>query len=366
MLALSEREPELDAALAQLFGPELPSFQLERLQGDASTRTYYRLEVEDGAREPQSLIVMHLPQDAFKSDEGGAPVATDELPFVAVSRLFEDRGIPSPRVLVEDLEHHVLLLEDLGSVTFEARLHITPNDEWPDLYAEAIDLLIQLHESFSPIPPGSIVASRLYDRALLRWELEHFREWGLMAAFGQLDAIEHDSIEQCFKDITDRIDDLPTGFVHRDYQSRNLMWRSSDELAVIDFQDAMTGPRVYDLAALLCDSYVELEPALQAAMIERYAKGRGLDPERLNAEFWVVALHRKLKDAGRFVYIDRVRGNPSFLQWFPQSLVYVGRALRHLPEYRVLTKVLKKVIPGFPGGVEIPPEKGVTNLFNKT
>ena len=32
------------------------------------------------------------------------------------------------------------------------------------------------------------------------------------------------------------------------------------ELVVIDFQDALQGPRQYDLVALLRDSYVELEP----------------------------------------------------------------------------------------------------------
>ena len=35
------------------------------------------------------------------------------------------------------------------------------------------------------------------------------------------------------------------------------------ELVVIDFQDALQGPRQYDLVALLRDSYVELEPAVR-------------------------------------------------------------------------------------------------------
>ena len=39
---------------------------------------------------------------------------------------------------------------------------------------------------------------------------------------------------------------------------------------VIDFQDALLGPRQYDLVALLRDSYVELEPAFVEAMLRRY------------------------------------------------------------------------------------------------
>ena len=38
-------------------------------------------------------------------------------------------------------------------------------------------------------------------------------------------------------------------------------------------------------------------------------------------------MQRKLKDAGRFVFIDRVRGNPSFLGYIDDSLAYVRAAL---------------------------------------
>ena len=42
------------------------------------------------------------------------------------------------------------------------------------------------------------------------------------------------------------------------------------ELIVIDFQDALQGPRQYDLVALLRDSYVELEYAFVEKMLDRY------------------------------------------------------------------------------------------------
>ena len=54
------------------------------------------------------------------------------------------------------------------------------------------------------------------------------------------------------------------------------MWKA-DELVVIDFQDALQGPRPYDLVALLCDSYVDLPVGLQDAMIVRYCVARGFD-----------------------------------------------------------------------------------------
>ena len=89
-------------------------------------------------------------------------------------------------------------------------------------------------------------------------------------------------------------------------------------------------------------------------MVERYAALRRIEPEALKREFGWVALHRKLKDAGRFIFIDRVRGNPDFLQWFPQSLVYVGRALESTPELEPFASVLRDAIPGFPDQVDKP------------
>jgi aminoglycoside/choline kinase family phosphotransferase len=106
--------------------------------------------------------------------------------------------------------------------------------------------------------------------------------------------------------------------------------------------------------ALLCDSYVALDLALQESMIERYAALRRIELGALRREFWLVALHRKLKDAGRFVFIDRVRKNPDFLQWYPQSLVYVARAIDQVPGFAALGGLLRAAIPGYPDAVSVP------------
>jgi aminoglycoside/choline kinase family phosphotransferase len=55
------------------------------------------------------------------------------------------------------------------------------------------------------------------------------------------------------------------------------------------------------------------------------------------------AVQRKLKDAGRFVFIDRVKGNPDFLPHVGQSLAYVRRALGRLPELSPLREILERL-----------------------
>jgi hypothetical protein len=347
--------PNLNRVLGKVYGAPVPSAQIVKLRGDASTRSYFRVRVEEApADRPESVIVMQLPEDAFQSDEGGKQPENQRLPFLEIAELLKSKGLPVPSIYVEDTANGIILLEDLGDVTFEQQLRRTPHARWQGLYEEAVDLLADLHERCVDLPATSIVSQRSFDRELLAWELDHFREWGLEALFGPLDATQSGTLGEAFSTIVREIEAMPHGFVHRDYQSKNLMVGSTGALTMIDFQDALLGPRVYDLVALLCDSYVSLDLELQESMIDRYAALRRIDPTVLRREFWLVGLHRKLKDAGRFIYIDRVRKNPDFLGWYPQSLVYVGRAATQTPGFDAFARLLRQTIPGFPDLVSKP------------
>jgi aminoglycoside/choline kinase family phosphotransferase len=106
-------------------------------------------------------------------------------------------------------------------------------------------------------------------------------------------------------------------------------------LVWIDFQDALLGPRVYDLVALLNDSYQSFDRPFIEARLDEYAAAAGLDAKgraELGREFDVCTVQRKLKDAGRFIFIDRVKKNPSFLPYFEPSLAKVRAALDRLSD----------------------------------
>jgi aminoglycoside/choline kinase family phosphotransferase len=146
---------------------------------------------------------------------------------------------------------------------------------------------------------------------------------------------------------------MPYGFVHRDYQSRNLMVRVANQseqpenkLVWIDFQDALKGPRVYDLVALLSDSYQEFDRPFIEARLDEFARAAGLENERANigTEFDVVTVQRKLKDAGRFVFIDRVKKNPSFLRFVEPTILKVKRALERLSPHDEDAKAMSALL----------------------
>jgi aminoglycoside/choline kinase family phosphotransferase len=120
---------------------------------------------------------------------------------------------------------------------------------------------------------------------------------------------------------------------------------SNDKLFIIDFQDALTGPKVYDLVSLLNDSYVDIPEDMQFNLIKRYSERTNSDFENIFKEFNIVTVQRKLKDAGRFIYIDRVKNDPSFLPFFDKSLNRVKNALDKLQGLDSLKEALAKADP---------------------
>jgi len=337
-----ETVPHLPELLDATFPGNQP-LGLEALPGQLSTRRYYRLRL---ASAPAQVIVMRLPDEP-----ADGPSRLQARAFVDVQRFFEASGVEVPKLYAEAIERGLLLLEDLGDETFEARLRTFEPERWHEPYERAIDLLVRVHQ----LPEGSdasrcIALRKRYEATLLRSELDHFREWGLEALHGPLATADRAELDAHFDALTASIVALPVGLVHRDFQSRNLMWQG-DRLVVIDFQDAFMGPAPYDLVALLCDSYVAIDAGLQDAMLLRYAEQRDYTAAQLAAlvrGFRLIAVQRKLKDAGRFIFIDRVRGNPSFLVHYPGSVEYVARALRELPELNALRRCLIRLVPGFP------------------
>ena len=82
----------------------------------------------------------------------------------------------------------------------------------------------------------------------------------------------------------------------------------------------------------------------------RYLEGRAkagapLDRLTFMRLFDLTSIQRNLKAAGRFVYIDHVKGNPKFLADIPRTLGYVRRNLAKYPETAALRKKLAAYVP---------------------
>jgi aminoglycoside/choline kinase family phosphotransferase len=316
----------------------------EPLAGDASNRRYFRVRAGD-----TSYVLMQMADpEGFKASEeavtGAVPV--DEPPFLNLQRYLKAGGCPVPEVVGVDLERGLVLLEDLGDLSLMAWLADAGEEAAFARYGEAVDRLVALQRD-TPLDDGCVARHRTYTAELLEWEFDHFVEYGLEARLGNPLAPEaRGLLAGHFASISAEIAAQAVTLVHRDYHSRNLMVRPDGSLGVIDFQDALMGPATYDLASLIWDPYVTLPEGLAEDLIARY---RVQAPVPLGPDFpralARTALQRLLKAAGRFVYIDRVKGNPAFLADVPRCLERAGAVLTADPELADLRALLGSLEP---------------------
>jgi hypothetical protein len=318
-----------------------PSLTLTKLQGDASYRIYYRLAVKDG----RTFIVMKLPEGKASASEEITNLKSKpaEIPFVNMDRFLKAKGLPVPEIHFADEKSGILILEDFGDETLEKRVSAASDEIRRNWYRKAIDLLVDFQKRTAAPDPACIAYQRSFDATLLNWEFDHFLEYGVEVRLGlKIPESDANEIRALTGRITETLTRLPQVLSHRDFQSRNLMIQD-EGLRLLDFQDALMGPLPYDLVALLRDSYVSLSPSLLSELVDYYAEKRGTASFR--EMFDLMTIQRKLKDAGRFVYIDRVKGNPSFLKHIPNSLHYVSEAFERRAEQRELFRLLKKYVP---------------------
>ncbi|MEB2310495.1 MAG: phosphotransferase [Sorangiineae bacterium] len=319
------------------------------LEGGASTRRFFRVALGPGA----SAIAMFVPDAARPDEIGKTHEGGRRWPLLEVRELLAERGVRVPALVGEACEDGFVLVEDLGDDTLANYLARVPAHR-ERLYERAVADLARAQEALAALPARSIVSERAFDHDLLKWEIEHFREWGLEARGIELTPADRALFDELAERLAGRIAAWPRGFVHRDYQSRNLMVEldpaGEPGLAWIDFQDALLGPRVYDLVALLGDSYQTFDRDFIEARLDDYARARGLDAagrREVGREFDLVTVQRKLKDAGRFVFIDRVKQNPSFLEFVEPTIAKVRAALDRLkdePDLVRLGGLLERVL----------------------
>jgi aminoglycoside/choline kinase family phosphotransferase len=338
--------------ISKQFGCPPAAVEIRPLAAHASNRTYYRvmLRPQDTPRSV-ALMVLHGEDRGIKSDEiVEVEAALDELPFINVHRFIRSFSDAIPEVYHHDLKHGLLYLEDLGDVRFE---HVVLPLEDPDRrlwYDRALDLLVLLQtEGTRRLTDACVASHSEFTETLFLWEFEHFVEYGYGTKLGRGDdAVELSVLRDAFAAVARQLARTPKVFTHRDFQSMNLMVQKN-RLRLIDFQDALRGPRTYDLVALTRDSYVELSPKLLEQLLDDYTErleAAGVKQERENfrTEFARMTLQRKLKDYGRFVYIDRVKGNPSYLRYNASNARYILDAASRIPELGKATAVLESVL----------------------
>ncbi len=316
-------------------------FKLIPLFGDASARRYFRLFIND-----ETFVVMQVASVA-PGEFGRGDTFKD---FCNMQRGLKESSLPVPEIIHTLEDDGVMILEDLGNSTLYSLIEENKNQKI-FFVKMALDLLIEWQKkvwSRSRFEtPGD---TRSFTHKLFMDEFHHFYEYMIEKRvyhppIGRL----WGKLQREFGKIAKELKNSPYILSHRDFQSKNIM-QKENKLYLIDFQDAIQAPIVYDLVSLLRDSYIVLSDEELSILLDHYWDSNPVAQESFGDKalfmrmFHLQTVQRKLKDAGRFLFLHQVKGKTWFLPFARPSLFYARESLLKLE----LGKVCNALAPFLP------------------
>ena len=315
----------------------IKSRSLVPLTPDASTRNYFRIPWRKG-----KAVAAVYPE----------PFDPDFHPYLDITRLFLESGIPVPEIYAVDGQSGIIVQEDLGDRPLFRVYEAAPKDECDQYKKRAVNLIAQIQKATETAFERQSIASRLaFDEPKLSWELDFFVEH----YFGSLrrETLRHAEAAELKAELNDIAAELaarPRVLCHRDFHAANLMVDENDRLRVVDHQDARMGPVTYDLVSFLLDrryeppSLAELRAYRLFLLEKRRLLGlQSLDPDEIAQEFRLMTIQRGLKATGTFSYQTAVcKRGTVYEQFIEPTLSIVVQAADWLDRFPALRRMIRE------------------------
>jgi aminoglycoside/choline kinase family phosphotransferase len=285
---------------------------LRPLKGDASFRRYFRLTTPD-----KNYIAVDSP-----------PATENNEAFVKISQAYLNLGLRVPEVISYDLEQGFLLLTDLGdNVLFQ----LLNSDNADNYYKKSLIELDKIQNCDLALPH--------FDANFMGIELKNFQDWLLDKHLNiKLTPITHRVIQKTFDVLLHSATSQPQCSIHRDYHSRNLMVLDNENIGILDFQDAMTGPITYDLVSLIRDCYIDWpqEKVMEWALFfhDTFLKKKLPSQEQFCRYLDLMGIQRHLKASFIFARKYHRDSVDHYLKDIPRTLNYIVTVSDNYAELR--------------------------------
>ncbi len=282
------------------------------IKNDASFRKYYRIK-------NKKLIVMDAPPDKGESIEQ----------FRTVADIIHTFNLRAPQIVSFDTQQGFMLLEDFGQTSFS---NILNKDNESKLYKKAIEVLIEISRQ-SKSKEKKISKLKSYSIDLLVNESLLFIDWYLEKRKGEMvSSDQKKEFIQILNDFFYNIKPQSSTLVLRDYHVDNLFFlnnqKSLKQVGLIDFQDAVIGSPIYDLASLLEDVRRPLKRNLQKKLLEIYIRAININVQDAEREMRFFSIQRNLKILGIFCRLSIRDKKDSYLKYLPNAVKLLRKNLQ--------------------------------------
>lgn len=245
----------------------------------------------------------------------------------------------TPRVFNYDRGLGVVLLEDAGFRQLK--------DLFRGVYSykdksSILKLTVENLHAFHTVDVNDVLLlkGRYYDFEHALWESSYFSEH-VISFFPDL-KIEFDDLwETEVKKLAKHVTSLKTGFMHRDFQSENILIKDGKP-TFVDVQGARIGPVEYDIASLLYDPYIYS------------AMGEEIRVDTLTyccflfsvslSDIQKAAIQRLLQAIGAYCNLSRNKGKKRYVKFIKPALVGLSSILEQTVEFPRIASVVAAVL----------------------
>ncbi len=210
----------------------------------------------------ESSIIIDLSHSEIPSEEY---FSVNKIPKVSQYELYREInrylyikiphtiGCRVPEIYTTDDKHQLLEMEDVGDVSLvDIGYNFT-------IYKNLIRWLAELYKLTSNDDVSYFIKNRLYDEEAIAEELLD------IVMYSQSQNIEYD-----IENVLEKMDKVPLGICHRNFQSNNIMV-CDRKPRIINYQDMCIGPIAFDLASLLYDPRVSISDSDKESLIRLYS-----------------------------------------------------------------------------------------------
>ncbi len=295
-----------------------------------SDRHFLRVE-EEGL----SAVVLAQP--------GGGP---EFARYIRIGDFLRENGVPVPEFYAV-CEDGAVVMEDLGDIHLVDTLAESDQQAELAFYRDCIDILFRLQTTVTAAEKETgILDDMLFSREVLLGETDYFaREFVVNYAGMEVPA----GLDEERKKLAEELASHPAVFMHRDFQSRNIMVKDG-RLRLVDFQTAHRGPGLYDLASLLKDPYHPVETGTRKTLImELYYRFTADNPEpeggfeAFRDRFVLAGIQRNMQALAAFSFLGQKKDKKEFLEFIRPGLGLLEEGLTESGRFPVTSSLVARM-----------------------
>ncbi len=295
--------------------------RIEPIKGSGSSRRYFRVV------DNPSLIAT-IGTDAAENET-----------FLYLTDHFHKKNLAVPHVLAVSDDGMAYIQSDNGS---RALFDCLDRD---DLIIKTMEALADMqYRGSEGLDFNRCYPVEAMDKLAIIWDLNYFKYCFLKNTDVEF---SERRLEEDFNRLADElaVKENERTFMLRDFQSRNVLIDSDDNVTIIDYQGGRRGPAEYDLASFAWQARANFSPEKRRMIVDAYidaaSKYREIDKEAFLRRLDKYVFLRRLQTLGAYGYRGLVQKKAHFVTSIPQALAGLSEMVP--ADYPYLAGVLKEV-----------------------